>query len=169
MNDKIFPESNIRMVETQILANSMIVWALVSWVITRWAIQSRLDAQTQDIKDNKIAIVLVILLYVLTFYYNLVLTALASLALLYLVKFLILDFFNIPFPQNLVSEMMSFVVSTRHMKFNLVIISVFLTFAAIVLASSSIPSQEVLRSRIETLFVFFLIMYVCGFIMFCLT
>jgi len=150
------------------LANFMIVWAFVAWIITRWTIQSRVDAQIQDIKDNKVSVVLVVLLYVLTFYYILVLTALASLASIYLVKFLLLDFFNIPFPQDIVSNMLSFVVSTRHVKFNLMIISVFLVYACVTILTTSIPSHEVLRSRIETLFVYFLILYGCGFLVFIL-
>jgi hypothetical protein len=155
-------------IQTHALANLMIIWALVAWVITRWTIQSRVDAQVQDIKDDKMAIVLVVVLNVMTFYYILVLTALASLAVLYLVKFLLLDFFNIHFPQNVVSEMFSFVVSSQHIKFNLTIISIFLIFATITIVTSSNPSHEVLRSRIETLFVFFLIMYACAFIVFCI-
>lgn len=168
VKDKIFPESNIRMASSQALANFMIVWAFIAWVITRWTIQSRIDAQIQDIKDKKVTIALVVLLYVLTFYYILVLTALASLAILYLVKFLVLDFFNIAFPQDVISNMLSFAISTRHIKFNLIIISIFLLYACITIATSSIPSHEVLRSRIETLFVYFLVLYGCGFIVFLL-
>ena len=145
----------------------MIVWAFIAWVITRWTMQSRLDAQLYEIKDNKTAIALIILLYVLMFYNIIILTAIASLAIAYLVKFLLLDFFNVEFPQNLVADALSFAVSSRHIQFNLTVIGLFFAFSCVTIITTSIPTYEVLRSKIETLFVLLLVLYISAFVVFC--
>ena len=151
-----------------VLANFMILWALIAWILTRWMMQSRLDAQLYDIRDNKMAIALIILLYVLMFYYIIVLTAIATLAIAYLIKFLLLDFFNIPFPQTLIADILSFAVSARHIKFNLLVIGLFFAFACMTIITTTIPTYQVLRSKIETLYVLFLVLYISAFLVFSL-
>lgn len=145
----------------------MIIWAFIAWVITRWTMQSRLDAQLYEIKDNKTAIALLILFYVLMFYNIIILTAIASLAIAYLVKFLLLDFFNVEFPQNVIADALSFSVSSRHIQFNLTVIGLFFAFSCVTIITTSIPTYEVLRSKIETLFVLLLVLYVAAFLVFC--
>jgi len=145
----------------------MIIWAFIAWVITRWTMQSRLDSQLYEIKDNKTAIALIILLYVLIFYNIIILTAIASLAIAYLVKFLLLDFFNVAFPRELIADILSFAVSSRHIKFNLTVIGIFFAFSCVTIITTSFPTYEVLRSKIETLFVLLLVLYISAFIVFC--
>lgn len=129
--------------------------------------QSRLDTQLYEIKDNKTAIALMVLFYVLMFYYVVILTAIASLAFAYLVKYLLLDFFNLEFPQDIITDVLSFAVSSRHIKFNLTVIGVFFVFACVTIVTTSAPTYEVLRSKIETLFVLLLVLYISAFLVFC--
>ena len=102
------------------------------------------------------------------FYYIIVLTAIATLAIAYLIKFLLLDFFNISFPHTLIGDILSFAVSRRHIKFNLVVMGLFFAFSCMTIITTTIPTYQVLRSKIETLFVLLLVFYISAFIVFCL-
>ncbi len=147
---------------------AMLTCGIVAWFMLKWYFQTHIDEQLLYVTQNKVTLFLVVLSYVFMFYYFILLTVLALIAIGVLVKVLVLDFFGVEVDPELFRSMLLFVTSKDHLVFNAIVAGTFTVFSliSILLKDGAQTDPASVRAMLNNQLMVLLTFYVVAGILF---
>lgn len=143
----------------------IVVWALVAWMFMKWFFESHVDDNISNAADNNVVIIMIIAMYLVLFYYFMLLTALGLISVAYLIKLLILDFFKVAFPDDVLTSIFTFLTSKRYWILNALICFAFMCYSIVSVLLSKSSSRESLRSKLNNLIIMFIVVYLVAVVL----
>lgn len=123
----------------------------ITFVIIAWMI-SRLKYEVDDSMSTThrtLSLMSNLVHHVIVFFYIMFLIILISIAMINLIKILILDFFRVDLPRNLIQEIFGMYISKRFYIFNAIYLLLFLTISAILISTTKQIPKDELNSNIQ--------------------
>jgi hypothetical protein len=147
---------------------AMLACGIAAWFMLKWYFQTHIDEQLVYITQNKVTLFLVVLSYIFMFYYFILLTVLALIAIGILIKVLILDFFGVEVDPDLFRSMLLFVTSKDHLVFNGIVVGTFTLFSlvSILLKDGSQTDPASVRAMLNNQLMMLLVFYAVAGILF---
>jgi hypothetical protein len=143
---------------------AMLACGVAAWFMLKWYFQTHIDEQLLYVTQNKVTLFLVVLSYVFMFYYFILLTVLALIAIGVLVKVLVLDFFSVEVNPEIFRSMLLFVTSKDHLVFNGIVAGAFAMFSlvSILLKDGAQTDPASVRAMLNNQLLLLLTFYTVG-------